>query len=281
MSTPPSSPDPADHSSRDLPRPHEAFDLLRNLRASLAHHELVEGRQLSPLLSYLSAWQSLRLARTHADLLHDAEFKAACGFFLSDIYAPHDFSQRDYDGTRIYNFMNRFLPEPTLRPLALALELNVLTQGLDLRLAEVMRTRLGITECFGIWQYEEAYRLCDNYDVRLRQIDLIVEVGKHLDRVRRLPFVGATLHLARGPALRLGWFEMQDFLERGFAAWKSLRQVDVFLGSIERREKAILNRIYGRPGGAPVDNPFLVSDGGAPEIALPVGDWPCESAHSI
>lgn len=283
MSTPPIPPTtPADHgSSRDLPHARDTFALLRNLRASLAHHELVEGKQLSPLIRYLSAWQSLRLARTHADLLRDPEFSEACAFFLSDIYAPHDFSQRDYDGTRIYNFMNRFLPEQTLRPLALALELNAATQGLDRKLAEVMRDQLGVAECFMTRHYEEAYRLCDNYDERLRQIDLIVEVGRRLDRVRRLPFIGATVHLARGPALRLGWFEMQDFLERGFTAWKSLRQADVFLDSIERREKAILNRIYGRPGGAPEDNPFLVSDGGAPEIALPAERWPCESAHSI
>ena len=61
---------------------------------------------------------------------------------------------------------------------------------------------------------------------------------------------------------------MQEFLERGFAALKSLKRVDVFLQRIEVREKAILNRIYGLPGGAPADNPFLVSDGGPPEVVL-------------
>ena len=262
-------PDTAEQAQHQLPHLKDAGRLLLHLRASMAHHELVEGRQLTPLIATLSAWQSVRLARTHADMLADPRFSQACRFFLEDIYAPKDFTQRDYDGHRIYHFMNRFLPEATLRPLAMALEVNTLTQQLDLALAEAMRTRLGVIDRFERWQYEEAYRLCDNYDVRLRQIDLIVEVGHQLERVRRVPFVHTTLQLARKPATRLGWLEMQDFLERGFEAWKSLREPGVFLQRIGQRERAILNRIYDRPGGAPESNPFLVSDGLPVEIELP------------
>lgn len=255
---------------RDQSVPHwwDAARLLAHLHQSLAHHELVQGRTLTPLMAYLAAWQSLRLSRTYADLLNDPDYSQACRFFLSDIYAPRDFSQRDYDGTRIYNFMRRFVPEAALRPLLLALQVNHLTQQLDAALAQAMQAHLGVVDRFAQWQYEEAYRLCDNYDVRVQQIDLIVEVGRRLEVVRHLPFVGGTLRLARGPALRLGWNEMQDFLERGFAAWKALRRPQVFLNTIEQREKAILNRIYGRPGGAPDSNPFLVTDGGPPEIVL-------------
>ncbi|HNS00960.1 MAG TPA: hypothetical protein PKM78_01100 [Anaerolineae bacterium] len=255
-------------SEHQLPGMHDAVRLLTNLRASMAHHELVEGKQLSPLIAYLSAWQSMRLSRTHADMLADPRFSLGCRFFLDDIYAPKDFSQRDYDGHRIYNFMNRFLPEATLAPLAMALEVNSLTQQLDLALAEAMRTHLGVEDRFDRAQYEEAYRLCDNYDVRRRQIRLIVTVGQQLERVRRVPFIQATLRLARRPAQQLGWYEMQDFLERGYHAWKSIREPEIFLANIGEREMAILDRIYGMPGGAPEANPFLVSDGGQPEIVL-------------
>lgn len=253
----------------ELPRVQDSIGLLTQLRSSLAYHEVVEGKDLPPLLAYLSAWQSLRLSRTYADLLHDGEFNLACRFFLADIYAPQDFSQRDYDGTRIYNFMNRFLPEATLRPLQMALQVNEMTQQLDLALARALQGHLGIADHFEQWHYEEGYRLCDNYALRARQIDLILAVGQRLELARHLPFIGTTLRLARGPAHSLGWYDMQTFLERGYAAWKSLRRPDVFLHTIEQREKAILNRIYRRPGGAPETNPFLVSDGGAPQIVLP------------
>lgn len=61
---------------------------------------------------------------------------------------------------------------------------------------------------------------------------------------------------------------MQDFLERGYLAWKSIHEPEAFLSNIERREMAVLDRIYGVAGGAPQSNPFMVSDGGPPEIVL-------------
>lgn len=263
--------EPGEQTEHQLPAVGDAARLIASLRASMAHHEIVEGKRLSPLMAYLSAWQSQRLSRTHADMLRDPRFSQGCRFFLDDIYAPRDFSQRDYDGHRIYNFMNRFLPEATLAPLAMALEVNSLTQQLDLALAEALREHLGVVDRFDRTQYEEAYRLCDNYTTRLRQIQLIVTVGKQLERVRRVPFINTTLRLARGPAYRLGWFEMQDFLERGYLAWKSIREPETFLSNIRQREVAILDRIYGIAEGAPESNPFLVSDGGPPEIVLPPG----------
>jgi hypothetical protein len=254
--------------ARQMPSLKDTAHLLTNLRQSLSYHEVVDGRELPPLLAFLSAWQSMRLERTHADLLHDPEFSQACLFFLSDIYAPRDFSQRDHDGTRIYNFMHKFLPEAALYPLAAALQVNRMTQQLDVQLAEMMQDQLGVVDRFDMARYEEAYRLCDNYEERSHQIAMVKEIGTHLDPLLRVPFIGSTLRMARRPATRLGWIEMQSFLERGYQAWRSLKRPEVFLNTIEQREQAILDRIYGMPGGAPESNPFLVTDGGPPEIVL-------------
>lgn len=257
--------------AREMPTVRDAAQLLVNLRHSLSYHQVVDGRELPPLLAYLSTWQSMRLERTHADLLHDPEFSQACQFFLSDIYAPRDFSQRDHDGTRIYNFMHKFLPEAALYPLAAALQVNRMTQQLDLQLAEAMQVHLGVVDRFDMAQYEEAYRTCDNYQERALQITMVSEIGSHLDPLLRVPLIGSTLRMARRPATRLGWVEMQSFLERGYQAWRSLKRPELFLRTVEQREQAILDRIYGLPGGAPESNPFLVTDGGPPEIVLATG----------
>ena len=63
---------------------------------------------------------------------------------------------------------------------------------------------------------------------RVRQIELILELGVRLDRVRRLPFIAADLCGLQGPAQRLGWYDWAAFLS-SFAALKSLRRVEVFL----------------------------------------------------
>ena len=62
-----------------------------------------------------------------------------------------------------------------------------------------------------------------------------------------------SLRLARGPAHQAGWFELQDFLERGLAAFKTMRGTKEFLGIVEEREMRILDNIF-----AAAPNPFDV-----------------------
>lgn len=236
---------PPTASSSDLPTPQDAARLLLQLRRrhDLSHRR-VEGRGLSPQMAMFRAWQSQRLATTHADLLASPRYGPACRFFLTDIYAPRDFTQRNHDIIRMHEFMLRFLPASLLRTLTQAIELNALTEELDEKLLAVLVTHLGVTDTITPAQYAEGYRICNNYDERRYQIELLVEVGRGLDRLTRLPLVGLTLRLARGPALRGGWHEMQSFLERGFQAFKHMNGATEFLDIIRRREMAILDRIF-------------------------------------
>lgn len=230
-----------------MPTPHltKPADVLRHLQ-SLQHHRKVQGGQLDPKLALLREWQSRRLESTYADLLAAPRYAAACRFFLTDIYAARDFSQRDHDLTEMYAFMQRFIPANLLKPLTLTVEVYALTQDLDAALLEVLVNRLGMTDTLSAEQYAEAYRICDNQDDRQYQIDLIYAVGKSLDEVVSLPLSGWALELARGPALRAGWVELTDFIERGYEAFKQMRGARYFLRTIRAREMHILNRIFAR-----------------------------------
>jgi hypothetical protein len=48
----------------------------------------------------------------------------------------------------------------------------------------------------------------------------------------------------RGPARMAGLADLQDFLERGFAAFRDLKGADEFLATLKERESAILNRFF-------------------------------------
>lgn len=229
----------------DIPSPKDAARLLASLRRGQELRRIrVAERKLDPQLALLRKWQSKRLARTHADLLASKRYAPAARFFLTDIYAPRDFSQRDQDMMTLYNFMLRFLPPRLLHPLTLTVELYNLTEQLDRALLHVLVDDLGMTNVLTTDLYAEAYRRCDNYDDRRRQIELIVEVGQAVDRLVRLPLVSATLRVAGGPARRAGWHELHDFLERGFKAFKHMRGADSFLRTIRQREMRILDRIF-------------------------------------
>ena len=226
--------------------------LLEYLRlANVGRHERVDGGELDPHLRLLREWQSERLARTYADLLDHPRYGPACRFFLTDVYAPQDFSQRDHDIIRVYESMHRLLPPPLLRVLELVIALNALTHDLDGALLRVLVDELGMDEVLTEEMYTEAYRRCDNYAERSDQIDLVVEIGRGVEELVHKPAVGLALKLARVPARLAGWHEHQDFLERGFHAFKRLDRAEEFLQTISERERRILDRIYA---GAP--DPF-------------------------
>jgi hypothetical protein len=195
-------------------------------------------------MALLRRWQSSRLARTYADLLAHPRYAPACRFFLDDIYAPKDFSQRDEDMRQMYAFTRRFVPAHILRPLTITVELHALTEKLDSRLLEVLTTELGVTDNLTGEQYAEAYRRCDNYQERVQQIDWIFEIGQELNEVVKNPLTGVSLKLARGPARQAGWEELAGFLDRGYQAFKHMRGARGFLATVRKREMRLLDAIY-------------------------------------
>src|SRR5262252_5619444 len=80
-------------------------------------------------------YQSERLRRTYADLLNTPRYRAAALFFLEDLYGERDFEQRDREALRVVPKLARMLPDRAVETLALAVELDELSEVLDVRLA--------------------------------------------------------------------------------------------------------------------------------------------------
>jgi hypothetical protein len=196
----------------------------------------------------LSHWQSNRLARTHTDLRESKRHKLAIEFFLSDLYGAKDFSRRDSDLERSYPMIITVLPVNAIYAVAMAMELDALSLELDSTLSRILSEELGVNKEADLTEeaYAEAYRRSDNYNQRKYQIELIRILGEDLDIVVSKPFIYAALCLARTPAQLAGFGELQDFLERGFRAFRHMRGAEEFLNTIVSREMRILDRIYAR-----------------------------------
>lgn len=210
-----------------------------------------ELKELDPPLALLRAWQAERLRKTYADLMESKQYRLAGEFFLNDIYAPRDFSQRDQDFVHIYDLASRFIPESFLELFKALLELNNLTNQLDLLLLEALVGPLGMTDQITPALYAQAYRICDNYAERKFQIDLLAAVIHDVGIGARDPLVWPTLQLARIPAGLGGWNELYEFATHGYQAFHAMRHPGVFSSTIQKREMAILDRIF-----AGDDDPF-------------------------
>ncbi|NTW96941.1 MAG: hypothetical protein HGB28_00105 [Oscillochloris sp.] len=226
-------------------KPTDPARLLNDLQQrALIQQQPIAAAVLDPQLALLRMWQSQRLAQTYADLLADPQTGPALRFFLSDLYAPRDFSQRDHDVERIYAFVSQVLPAQTLQVLTAIIALNRLTVALDHDLCRVLVDQLGVTDTITPACYAEAYRICANADVRADQIDRIATVLARVGAGAHLPVISLALFLARIPAQRAGWGEIYDLLSRGYAAFRQLRDVPTFVGIITQRERRILDQIY-------------------------------------
>ncbi len=189
----------------------------------------------------LREWQSLRLARTHRDLLDSPRYGPAARFFLDDLYGPKDFNRRDDEVERIVPLMSRLLPPPALRTIAMAVGLDALSEELDGALIGALRAS-GQIQQIDSAAYAGAYRACDNRGQREEQIRLIRETGKALDGLTHMPLLSALLRAMRGPAHVAGLAELHEFLDRGYAAFKHMGNAEGFLRTVCDRETALMNQ---------------------------------------
>lgn len=216
---------------------------MADLDTLLARKRVLDARcasdpAIATRLEMLRAWQASRLARTYADLRVDPRYAAATEFFLSDVYGSSSRAQRDADLERAWRYLKRALPRSVLTILGRAVTLEVQSEELDLAMAELMPAGLLTPD-----SYASLYRRVDRADERRRQIDLLIAVGTDLDRVVNHPWIGVALRAAHLPAHAAGCGVLQDFLERGFAAFTRMKGAREFLAVIRQRETRLLEAL--------------------------------------
>lgn len=217
--------------------------LVRELqRVERLHTERAGNPIMAGALTRLAEWQARRLRMTYADLAADSRYTAAIVFFQNDLYGPADFSRRDSDFARVVPMMVKVLPESVIHTAAVAMELNGLSQELD----RVLLSRLPRADgYFTVAEYCKAYRRAGNFPLRRRQVKLIREIGEALDYYVGKPLIRTALAMMRQPARLAGYGALQEFLERGFAAFRNMGGAQMFLETIETRETDILEAIVG------------------------------------
>lgn len=210
------------------------IDEIAATRAQVAQDPGKLGR-----LRALQRWQVERLQLTYADLSADPRQRAALEFFTEDLYGPHDFGQRHRDLRKVLHQWERLLGARALQAVQHALELESLTQSLDLAVLAALGTA-NLTA----GSYAAAYRRAGRREDRQRQIWLIVAVGRALDTLINVPAIGVALRAARLPARAIGVSALQEFLERGYRTFKTMGGAQELLRSIEQRETTIMQHLF-------------------------------------
>ena len=187
-------------------------------------------------------YQQRRFALTYTDLLAHARYGPAARFFLTELYGPADFSQRDAQFERVVPALARLFPQEMIATVATLTHLHMLSESLDSEMGRQLPADATVTAL----AYLDAWRRTGREADRVRQIDLIVEVGKALDRYTRNPWLRHTLRVMRAPAKAAGLSAMQQFLELGFDTFRAIGGANTFLSLIESRERSLAASLFDR-----------------------------------
>jgi len=190
----------------------------------------------------LQAFQSQRLRRDHADFASEPQYRQIAEFFFQEMYGPNDFSARDEQAQRLYQFVN-LVPGLATRDIKDVLELLELTNRLDDAIAAQLSVLAAALE-FDEITYERAYQLCDNYDDRMRQIELSRSTLYNVYRMAHKPLIGAVLQRTQALAQAVGMADIHRFLRLGREAILPVRDIHRFVETILLREQDRLDRIY-------------------------------------
>ena len=206
-------------------------------RVITLRRELRSDPELVDRVKAVKRYQSERLRRTYADLLKTPRYRAAAQFFLEDLYGEKDFDQRDREALRVVPKLARLLPEKAVETMAMAVELDELSETLDVRVAENVALPLDDA------RYARAYRRAGTRGERARQIAMIDTIGHALDRLARMPLLSGMLHVMRAPAEAAGLQHLHQFLTRGFDSFRSMRGASEFLDIVHERETALMQEL--------------------------------------
>jgi hypothetical protein len=214
------------------------------LQQSLEAQTLRATRGVEARAEALERWQKGRLARSYADFSADSLHHAATSFFTDELYASPDLGARDEEIARMVPFMVKLLPAGAVETMANAVFLQAMTLDLDLAVTCALPESVQEILAMSWGCYSSAYRSVGRRKDRQRQIEMIIEVGKDLDRLVTNPLIVGALRLCRMPAKLAGLMELHQFLDHGFSAFRQMSGADTFLAAIAAREKYVLEALF-------------------------------------
>lgn len=220
-----------------------AADRIRAQMERVAHlRAQAQQAGLSTAVHQVKQLQARRFRATYADFLADPRHAAATTFFLDELYGEHDFAQRDAQFARIAGAIERLFPE-AVADLAVDLaETHALTETLDHQLAEHWLAQ--DADCVYTERYVRSWRLTGERAARQRQLTVVLHMGQELQRLTRMKSLLIALRLMRGPAQAAGLAALQQFLERGFAAFGTMGDARHFLAAIAEREQRWIDALF-------------------------------------
>jgi hypothetical protein len=227
-------------------RPHADRLRLFTEESIAVHEQYRADKESLRQFRHFINWQVAYLLPFFSEFETRPDTAAAVEFIVSDLMGS-GVSARDADVARIIPIMVRLLPDKALQALASAMELNARTLAINLANCRSLSEQSDIGKGISERDFCAAFRRTTTLDECLGLIDLTIVLGHTLNRLVHNRLLRMTLNTMHYPAHAAGFGAMQDFLEKGYATFHAIDDVDHFLGQFAERITAVFARICEQP----------------------------------
>ena len=228
----------------------DAAQTIRNAVAQVSalRLEALGNPALAAGIATVKKFQAERFTRTYADALSAGPYKGAARFFVDELYSGRDFTQRDAQFSRIAGALQTFFPKHVVATAVALAQLHALTEEIDHEMGRIWMGNSAAHSDDPTERYMQVWRAVGRPDDRARQLINVLDVGRELDRLTRMPGLRLTLRMMRGPAHAAGLSSLQSFLETGFDTFGAMSGkgsgARAFLALIQARESALIEALF-------------------------------------
>ena len=228
----------------------DAAQTIRNAvaKVSALRLEALGNPALAAGIATVKQFQAARFTRTYADVLSAGPYKGAARFFVDELYSGRDFTQRDAQFSRIAGALQTFFPKHVVATAVALAQLHALTEEIDHEMGRIWIGKSAADSNDPTERYMQVWLAVGRPEDRARQLSNVLDVGRELDRLTRMPGLRLTLRMMRGPAHAAGLSSLQSFLETGFDTFGAMSGKGSgargFLALIQARESALIDALF-------------------------------------
>lgn len=198
-------------------------------------------------LQDVQAWQKVRMQRTHHTYFSEKQNQLMAEYFLNRLYGGAEFDALAVQIARLMKYAHKaenVIPENAIKTGALGVELAILAVQLDEQVAIQLLEDYHPHERLTDEMMRLTYLKLDQGPARLKQLDLLDQLGTSLDKYMRSFMVYAAFKMCKGAANKYNFQVMYEFMQEGFLAMKPLKSAEKFVRTFTATERQIIAQVH-------------------------------------
>lgn len=220
------------------------LDDLLKLYYQLNYHR---NPQLFQRLQDVQAWQKQRMQRTHAQQFAEKNNALMAQYFLNRLYGGPDFDALAGQIARLTKYAHKaekLIPDNAVKTGTAGVNLAILAVQLDEQVAQQLLQNYPAQAPLTDEMMRQCYLQLDQGENRLKQLALLDQLGKSLDKYMRSFVVYTAFKMCKGAAAKYNFEVMYDFMQDGFLAMKPLKSAEKFVTGFTAVERQIIDKVH-------------------------------------